>query len=613
MIGRPQSERVYFELINGTEVNLLSVIWNWIKHDQPLAWNYHEQSMKLKQWQCSDGDMSTKPELPSECYPKPSIKHAMKVIKKTFNVGMKRVGKDVCPVHSALDARIQELTLNSSNHSNSNSNSNASVQSEIDELKSLIIDHEKRANDCYDMIHHSKQQCCYKTYKRKKWPMIINQKTMMYPERAIHLEFDYDHCRHELLLREQDYHYKSPVNITAMSIVHKPFGRLSILWSELFGGKNTDGVISALNKVFKHYSFGASHVVLSSDGASTQVNQGLIKWLHWITCHKNPSRLFLSISWLIYVNGHNYNEADNIGHQFDECTDKKTNFYTASDRVKFVNKGTPTNFVVYELRELQSLPEKFNELYSDLSKWKDQHGYNFQVRNDKACVIQFGQCRVWKENQYHILNDNTDVIVRASTDWKVDVCRINIIKKNIDIEEFEWESVVQGISKPPAIKKKKLLDTRYLIKTFCGDKQTELLEYYTPKEVDNTEEKEQDKVNRKYQYYVTMVKRANVLEAVCRTGEKQELPQYDSGKKRQISQSVSPGKKAKTCGVEEKLDIEELRISKGKKGYPKADMVTECIEHNLAVSGGKEVIAKRIMNHYNDYHNVSDDQNDDDM
>ena len=65
-----------------------------------MAWNYKEALSKHNKWKLLDGNPVTEPALPSVAYPKPKPEWALRVIKDTFNVGMKRIGKDICPVHS---------------------------------------------------------------------------------------------------------------------------------------------------------------------------------------------------------------------------------------------------------------------------------------------------------------------------------------------------------------------------------------------------------------------------------------------------------------------------------------------------------------------------------
>lgn len=194
-----QSHRVYFETVDGEEVSMRSVYWKWIEVDQPMAWNYHKSLLQFKEWECTDGAASSQPTLLRECFPKPCVKYALRVIKKTFNVGMKRVGKDVCPIHGALCSRIRELELSSTN----NSNNSSSNDTEIADIKRQIVVHEQRANDVYDIVHHAKQNCSHKVYAERQLDAIIDTEIMKYPGKAIHLEFDYDHSRPELELREQ--------------------------------------------------------------------------------------------------------------------------------------------------------------------------------------------------------------------------------------------------------------------------------------------------------------------------------------------------------------------------------------------------------------------------
>ena len=246
--------------MNGECVTWKKVYWDFIKVDQPLAWNYHQALIKHNQWSLTDGDPTTEPAMPSVCHPKPKPEWAIRVIKNTFNVGMKRVGKDVCPVHSTLKAEITRLqTLYDDNAENG-----SDFKDKIQQYKDYITEHEQRANAAYDIVHWSKLNCGKDVYQRNGWQIRPNIKYLSNPQRSIHVEFDYDHVefdydhdRFEFDINEQDAHYKSKVVTHGVSIVHKPVGRLSFLWSELHGGHDSGGIFTCLHKVFKKYSLGA--------------------------------------------------------------------------------------------------------------------------------------------------------------------------------------------------------------------------------------------------------------------------------------------------------------------------------------------------------------------
>lgn len=245
--GHGQSEKVYIDY-SDERPDWYDVFWDWIRKDQPLAYNYRETKRAHDIWKRTDGLPHTEPEVTSVCKPRPAPWWAIHVFTKTFNIGIKRVGKDICPVHSALQSKIDHLETLQPQPIN-----------EIAIIRERITKHQQRADDTYDMVHHSKSNCSSALWEENNWEMNLDETHMVHSERANHLEYDYDHSRSELEIKEQDAHYKSTECLNAVSVVHKPLGRLSFMYSEMFGGKGSDGIITASLFIMNRMSLGAAH------------------------------------------------------------------------------------------------------------------------------------------------------------------------------------------------------------------------------------------------------------------------------------------------------------------------------------------------------------------
>lgn len=602
------SKRVYFELKNGEQLTWRKIWWSFIKVDQPLAWNYREAMARYHQWIMTDGRESTRPEIPDEAYSKPTIDWAIRVIKKTFNVGMKRVGKDICPVHAVLDAKIKSLQLDSS----------SDHTAEITRIQHLIQRHEMRADNIYDAVHHSKSNCSLQTYLQNDWSLQINIPPLTHCQRAIHIEMDYDHSRPELDMKPQDFHYKSKVTTTGLSIIHKPAGRFSFLWSEMCGDKSVDGIITCLNLMIKKYSFGAGYLILSTDGAATQINQDLYKYLHWISCSYNPNRLFLGIYWILYANGHNYNEADGIGHQIDRIMNKNRNYFKTVDRIKTINDSTNNmNCSAMELKELQSNPTQFENIYKPLNQWKDQYGMKMRIKYDKPAVVSFGHSEMWDPTteQYRYLRHDS-IFIRQSMDFQVKP-RIIKIMKNVNWNTFNTSNVIFGRSDAPKVKKSKVDDTLNLINKFCAENKEELIRYYTNCETDESlDTNSMNTGQQTFDYYSAMIQTNVTFERILQTGNVEELPTYPrrQNRNRGIIRRVNPSNVINNHNSRQRLcihqgsllDIDKLLISKGRKGYTLEQLRNECDLHDINKSGSKEDVAKRLNTHYTARHPTVD-------
>ena len=517
-----QSNKCYVDH-HGEEPDFYDFFWEWISEDQPEAYAYFIAKQRHDLWRQYDGLPSTEPDVPDECKPYPSAQWAVYVFRKTFDVGIKRVGKDICPIHSAIQSTISRLQ-----------DVQPTPTTEIGKLQHRIKLHQQRADDIYDMVHYSKNQCSSKLWGDNGWAMNLDEKHMVHSERVIHIEFDYDHSRPEVSLREQDAHYKSRTVLHAMSVVHKPMGRASYMWSELHGGKNSDGIITSLLSIMDKMSFGAGHLVLSSDGASTQVNQFVVMFLHWACSKWNPQRYFKSITWMLYVSGHNYMEADNVGHQLDKLTKRVQSIFTVDDRVQYLKRKLPSDLLVFVLKSLKSNPPEFTEIYKLYTNWFDQEfNKKLRLKYDKPACIQFGQHTVWDEDrgEFTVAVDCDDILVRQSTDWRIQPRTVKIMR-DFDKNGYDWAKVQWGKSTIPPIKKAKVEDTLDLIKKFGGVRTDELIAYYDCDNVDDNDDEDDDDEPEAdpMDYYYAMIDTNEVWQTMLETGEQQTLPQYPAYK-----------------------------------------------------------------------------------
>lgn len=97
-------------------------------------------------------------------------------------------------------------------------------------------------------------------------------------------------------------------------------------------------------------------------------------------------------------------------------------------------------------------------------------------------------------------------------------------------------------------------------------------------------------------------------EIAIRLEKERKMNSREKKRKRQVqAERVRAAKKRKTCEETCELEWDDLRQSKGQKGCKRHDLVEEAKTHCIAYSGTKEVIAKRLLKHYQDWHSVDSD------
>ena len=323
-----QSDRLYFDNIDGSQVTWEKVWEDFIQEFDSIWCDNEKDKQKWKEWQDKGCKPETKPFVhePPDMKPFPSKKYFIETVKKKYNIGLKRVGKDTCTICNGFNTALCVCD----------------DTEQKQEIKAMLVLHQQLANDTYDIVHHSKQGCIelWQNTELKKYSFLDN------PNKTIHFEADFCHSNFEYDSTVQDAHYKSQVLTNAFNAVRKPEKRYSMLWSEKDGNKNKEEFLTCLNKLFTEESLGAGRCVVSMDGCNTNVNQFLLKYFHWITFYKNPNRIFLSLLANIFQRGHNYCEPDGIGAKKEGKYKQRTKFRNTADRVKYLKDCKLKNITI---------------------------------------------------------------------------------------------------------------------------------------------------------------------------------------------------------------------------------------------------------------------------
>ena len=345
------------------------------------------------------------------------------------------------------------------------------------------------------------------------------------------------------------------------------------------------------------------------------VNQQLIKYLHWISYEKNPNKIFNSITWILYVNGHNYNESDGIGHQIDMKLKKLNRFYKTSDRIQYLHQQN-VKVMVEQLFKLVSLPQKFDELYEPLKNWKDENGIKARIKFDKPLCIHFGASELYdSDNGSWKFVKHQQILIRQSTDFKVSPRKVSILRVLEDDEKFDWNAVHYQIqSETPTISSSKISGTIELIEKFIpGNQKQDLIKYYTKCKIDynscDPKVKDSNYNTGSLGYYSTMIRTNMIWDKRLRNGTDDELPKYAKGKRKILHELMNiDNKRRKGCSHQTNMNSDALSSSRSRYGgYTKEQLIRECTVHNIEYNNrnNKSELAQLILTHYKSHHNVN--------
>ena len=356
---------------------------------------------------------------------------------------------------------------------------------------------------------------------------------------------DFDHSVPEYDTKVQDAHYVSKIETHQMNIVCEPGGRHTYLWSEKEAGKKSTEFMSVLKYHWEERSVGAGKQTLAMDGANTNVNQNFFKWCHWISCECNPNRLFTSLEIALYHRGHSWNPADSVGNQ-KQCNCKHCDVIrNTKHRVDFLNSRNISCKATQLKDEFFDFPENFDEIYLALSKWKDDKGQKFLIRDDKPIVLHFQESEVWdvENKQWKTVQHPNEIYVRQSWDFKVAPRIVPIVKKDFDSKTFDFSLIQYKQSKKPKVKQNKIDGTMKLVELA---QDTEMIKYYAGfNNIDKTPTIDKDRKPTSPKRFQTQMERLMILDSNQKENKKDPLPKFEKRKttKKATTKTTNKGKK----------------------------------------------------------------------
>ena len=497
-----KKDTVYFEAEDGVKHTWTSLYREFILHDQPESF----QNWLIKKNPPRD------PNIPK---PKPSEHHFYKVIPKLFRCKPRRISQDVCNGCEKLQVLLREQT-----------DSESALR-----IRSLLETHLHRAKMMYQLNSHFKQ-VCIKSFENKNIVIRRGTPPMEHKGTFVRYEFDYDLDHPEIYSILNMVYFKRKITMKSLNIVQQPpdshGSRKVFAWSSMVGGKAVEETVQCLECCFKERGIGAERCFLNCDGALLTYN--LLKFVAF-SCHpKNPKRYFRSIHNLSPETGHSRLDADSINQQSSAHYKKREHWSTTAERVEYINENT--NIEMKEWKYFRTLPTIYDKIFLDQDKWVDQFGNPALIRNDKGMIYEFGESMVYnpQRDEFEWVEHPNEMWVRCDEDLKGQVRKIVIFKNDIDdVPESEWNQVRRDRKSHPVIPRETLNDTLEIVKFFPNSQ--ELLQYYTPAEVDESGEIKQVKNTHNYSKILTKLKRREQFKEMLRTNNRVELEKYEREKK----------------------------------------------------------------------------------
>lgn len=406
-----------------------------------------------------------------------------------------------------------------------------------------------------------------------------------------YLQYDHDQCAPEIERKENDFFYKSPIDVINMSIVMMPSTpsgtKFYFSHSRMHGGKKSVNTIEALNYAITHFGIGAENLIFNNDNALR--TQEILKWAAWTVHPDNPSQKAKSALFVTLAVGHTWMICDQSNRTTRRIWGKKDSFKNCEERVRFLNsKGT---IQATQLKEFHEPPVFFEDLFLPLKDWKDQYGNPCNIKIDPAVTYGLGRSLIDGEWVYH----PTEMWTIHNRDFSVDRRRYKIMKVNP--RDLVTESNpfllfdIGALAAKPVIPINKFEDTLAVCKMFDPDDCKWMTEYYKQANIGEAECVDaisgsvESRVNT--DYLLAKMQRQMQIAKIMET--KQNAPLTPMPRR-------SQGDNGGPCAVP--FDDEFPMLDVMTSYYTKPVLQAELKRHGLTISGNKPELISRLSTHY---------------
>ena len=550
-----KSNRIYFELIDGKEASWKEI---WNAFGDFVERNHRGFEIPQYQW-------------------------AHRKISQIFQVGLKRVGKDLCPLCATVNAEILRRE--------------GDAKKEMQEILHRHTAEAFATSDCISYIARKSVN----SFLYRDIAMLAGANPMQHYGTTMHIQADWDRDRSEFDGKVQSQYYKSKVFIHQLNcVVHgMQKSRLIYAWSEMVGGKKAEELVTCLMQILRFRNPGAQHVIISHDAA--MISEKLLQFMAW-SCHpKNPHRICESFKCYGWVTGHNRNECDSLGAQAQCYYAFRELFRTCGDRAKYLNDCcADTHLTMEQMCEFYCILEAFQRIFKKHSKWRDQYGERVLMSWDKRLSFEFGSSEVQcpLTGIWYIIQHPQEVWIRISTS-----CPLFRNVKIFAVQEMAdgmWDGVQWILQKPKPVKGTKVEETRELITDFYGGADIHsLLNYYNPKIAGGLRrypvQQSSARVQHTREWHIVQQRRRFALERMLFERKKQQLPSFPNRSYRRRARTANTAMLQCQAGD---LDLDVNAVLRVLKPW--------CIKHKITGCSGmrKKAIQILIRKHLLEHHDI---------
>lgn len=563
-------DTIYFDLKAGTKETWETIHAGFIKRTQPL---------RYENWINENRTNPRDPEIPK---PHPCYEHFLQVIPKIYKVKPHRVSQDKC--NGCQQFRILHQK--------------AQTEVSKQEYTRLHQMHLRRASMMYQLNSHFKKWATNSFSKQNIIPKRLKDlpiNFMQHKNTFRHFEIDFDLDHPECITNCNMAYFKRKITVKSLNVITHPADehgtRKAFLWSGMHGGKQAEHVTTCLELLFQQMSIGAERGMVNLDGAL--LTYKVLKAAAFYVHEKNPNRYFRSLFVSSPETGHSRLEADTINKQAKDQYNKREQFTTTRERVKYLNECT--NVEVKQVLHFANLPTIFDVMFLKNAKWVDQFNKKALIRDDKGMIYEFGESLQWNSqtSKFEWIKHMDEMWIRCNEDLTKPVRKVKIFSEAMKtFKKEQLQFVHRSRKEAPSIKRDVLNDTLEIARMCTPDEDIDLQRYFNPDRIDEeTGELKQVTSNHHFGKIVTKVRRRQQFSQMLDDGNIVELEKYEN--------ECAEEKQDVDCKIEPCWTIQDVSKKLVREIKP------ELTKHKLQTTGKKQILIERLIEHYKTQHNLS--------